>query len=137
MSNEIDPKDAADLGLKLVDNPVQPGERAWQVITLPGDAVVELVRTTSPSRLLSRLHVREDGGHVRWVLLEWVMGDHGQDPLALYAVLAHGSGHASGLREARHTYFGENGYVYYVNPAVLTWAFGQLRRWFDFEEDAK
>lgn len=70
------------------------------------------------------VNVREEL-HVTWALLRM----EGDD---LYSVVAHGSGPSGSLREPRHTYFGEDGYVFYVNPAILTWGFKQLERWFDF-----
>lgn len=48
----------------------------------------------------------------------------------------HGYGYAGGLRELRHTYWGEAdraGYIYYVNARLIADAFAILRRWFDLD----
>ena len=83
----------------------------------------------------NRLVVKVDGYGIDWALLRWVSGpsEPGKEP-EQYQVEMHGCGVTSKyLREARHTYFGEKGYIYYVNPALLAWAFGCLREWFDFD----
>jgi hypothetical protein len=42
----------------------------------------------------------------------------------------HGEGYAGNLREVRHTYWGENGYIYYVDGALITAAFARLSQLF-------
>lgn len=77
------------------------------------------------------LLVQEDANSisVHWVLLGWIATD-------TYEIVASGDGVAGSLREPRHTWFGDNGYIFYVNPKLLTWAFKQLERWFDFPEES-
>ena len=71
----------------------------------------------------------EKDGWLSWVLLEWVSGD-GADGIDLFDIVVHGEG-SSGLRECRHTYFGDDGYIFYLDGDVLSWGIEQLRQWFD------
>ena len=43
----------------------------------------------------------------------------------------HGYGFSEGLREMRHTYFGEEGYLFYVPMKSIIEAFGILMTYFD------
>lgn len=83
----------------------------------------------------SVLLVRVTGEHqgVDWILLEWCGRTPGKDDHH-YDVPAHGWGTGHGLREPRHTYFGQDGdgYVHYLDFDSLTWAIGILRQWMDF-----
>ena len=89
----------------------------------------------------------KDGHCVDWVLLECsASGITSKDSTGVwrlepdeFGILARGSGFAGNLREARHTYFapseeGEHGYVFYIKPRLLAWAFDCLREWFDFDD---
>lgn len=46
-------------------------------------------------------------------------------------VLFHGEGPSSALRELRHTYWGEDGYIFYVHADTVIAALNALREWFD------
>lgn len=48
-----------------------------------------------------------------------------------YSMVFHGSGPSGGLRECRHIWWGDDGYTYYLNFALVEQAFAALRRWFD------
>lgn len=59
----------------------------------------------------------------------------GDDREHAYSILASGEGtggESSNLREARPTYIGDNGYVFYINPDIFTWCFEKLKKYFDF-----
>jgi hypothetical protein len=43
----------------------------------------------------------------------------------------HGYGFTGGLRECRHTYWGEDGYLFYPNGRVIRLAFKELSKYFD------
>lgn len=82
---------------------------------------------------------KDDEGLTRWIdwaLLSWVSGPStpGDGP-EQYSVTMHGSGAGGILRESRHTYFGDKGYVFYVSPKTIAWAFDCLREWFDYDGD--
>jgi hypothetical protein len=78
------------------------------------------------------LIVHDHDGSVRWALLEWVSSNTDGTDMR-YEVEACGWGVGGPLREARHTYFGdEGGYIHDVSPSRLAWAFGVLGKWFDF-----
>lgn len=74
-----------------------------------------------------------DNGWVNWVLLE----AHTLEDPKEYVIYVEGcgTGYIDGfsLREARHTYFGKDGYIFYVKPDALTWCFDNLKKWFDFD----
>lgn len=46
-------------------------------------------------------------------------------------LLFNGHGPSDSLRECRHTYWGENGYVFYPNAPVIVAAFEALSEFFD------
>ncbi len=71
------------------------------------------------------LRVYQNNGWVEWVLLELV--NCGE-----YRIYTQGSGASENLREPRHTYFGVGGYIFYVNPEMLSWCFKILSKWFDY-----
>jgi hypothetical protein len=50
----------------------------------------------------------------------------------LYLVL-HGDGPAGELRELRHTYWGDEGYLFYPDVRVIVAAMAALKEWFDVE----
>lgn len=81
----------------------------------------------------ARLVIRENDASVDWGLFKWCMSDDEGDG---YELVAHGWGISGSLREARHTYFGPDGsgYIFYVEPWVLAWAFAKLATYFDFQE---
>ena len=53
------------------------------------------------------------------------------DRKTAYVMLLHGSGPSGNLRECRHIWWGEDGYTYYLNFAVVEAALRELRKWFD------
>lgn len=53
---------------------------------------------------------------------------------ATWSRVFHGEGFAGGLRELRHTYWGDpdaGGYVFYPDGELIAEAFAQLSEWFD------
>lgn len=76
---------------------------------------------------------------VDWALLEYAGHPSAQPDAVRYMLVMHGDGPSASLREPRHTYFGGDadaaGYVFYVQPKVIDWAFDCLREWFDFGGD--
>lgn len=46
-------------------------------------------------------------------------------------IVFYGNGPVGGLRELRHTYWGESGYIFYPDPLVICSAFVELGRYFD------
>jgi hypothetical protein len=43
----------------------------------------------------------------------------------------HGYGFSGALRECRHTYWGQDGYLFYSNGKVISLAFKELSKYFD------
>lgn len=92
--------------------------------------VVSLVN--NPDRPMAEdeglLVVRVDGHIVEFAVLEWDSSCAGED---FYSMVFHGQGVGSGLREMRHTYWGEGGYLFYAPADVIAAAFEALKEWFD------
>jgi len=85
----------------------------------------------------NRLVVRpaSDTHGVHWALLDCVSSEYSDGSPDQYHVTMHGWGTGDPLREARHTWVGDDGYVFYVDPSAIAWAFDCLREWFDFDGD--
>lgn len=102
--------------------------------------VLEHVRRIN--RGLDALLILDNDGWIRWALMT-CEGYPTDDPTAIRFQLAmHGEGPGGkddSLREPRHTWFGpsayQRGYLFYVQPKLLDWAFDQLREFFDFAGD--
>jgi hypothetical protein len=77
------------------------------------------------------LAVLADGDHVSFIVLMWAAKIDGD--LMLWEQVFRGCGPSGSLRELRHTWWGENGYIYYVNGELITDAFAKLRQWFDLD----
>lgn len=72
----------------------------------------------------------DDIDSVRFALFEWQCSD-ANDTNRQFAMVFHGVGVGGGLRECRHTYWGEGGYVYLMPLDVVAKAMAALRKWFD------
>lgn len=100
----------------------------WDTVSFRAQEGVQVYDGPEGSKLL--LHEGgEDGVIVIWCLLRCLGTGH-DGPV--YVVYMHGSGIYGMLREPRHTYFGEDGYISFVQPKLLAWAFNKLSRWFDY-----
>ncbi len=55
----------------------------------------------------------------------------GEDTLVYLVFHGEGPGGPDSLRECRHTYWGEDGYIFYPNGALITSAFASLAEFFD------
>lgn len=84
------------------------------------------------------LAVLEGEGESTWTefaVFEWNSGPSTVDGVecgpAMYAVVFCGAGPSGYLRELRHTYWGEDGYLHHLPAAVIADAFAKLQRWFD------
>lgn len=80
------------------------------------------------------VHV-EDGVVVTFAVFEFCMGSATRNGVEVepmkHTILFHGSGPSGSLRECRHIWWGENGYTYYADFALIEAALRELRRWFD------
>lgn len=99
---------------------------ATRVIELPNDGLLAVLL--------------EDAGpdlpefHVSFVCLGFYSGH--EDGTIDYQVVFHGSGPAGGLRECRHTFWGEAdnaGYIFYPNRKLICTALDALQQWFDLD----
>lgn len=95
----------------------------------------------------TKCEVRELDGH-GWLVLKPKEGEPAQDTWLQFAVLDfhcsegddtnaygklvfHGEGPTGVLRECRHTYWGEDGYVFYPSGTVIKAAFKALAEFYD------
>lgn len=53
------------------------------------------------------------------------------DTSKMYSMIFYGSGTLGALRECRHTYWGEEGYLFYPDGKLITAAFLELSEYFD------
>ena len=99
--------------------------RATEVISLEGDGVLAvLIEETA----------------ISIVVLRFASGGAAADADTYYEAVFHGNGFGDlaggGLRELRHTYWGEadnSGYIFYPNAKLICDAFKHLNRWFDLD----
>lgn len=86
----------------------------------------ERIRLTDSAWLL----VHDDDGIVEFAVFEFFMSD-ADGSNAQHTMLLHGSGPSGELRECRHIWWGEDGYTFYLDFAVVEATLKELRRWFD------
>lgn len=94
-------------------------DSGFEIIELPGDGIL----------------VRKDPSDtwIEFAVLEWhTEYMHLGEVLAVeYSMLFHGQGTGGCLRELRHTYWGEDGYLFYINRGLVEAAFKALEQWFN------
>lgn len=67
-----------------------------------------------------------------FAVLRFEHSDNDGSNIAVKTML-HGSGPSGNLRECRHTYWGENGYIFYPNKKVIKAALNELGKYFDLD----
>ncbi len=67
---------------------------------------------------------------MHFAVLQFVCSD-GDDKNVLTQVVFHGEGPSGNLRECRHTYWGDEGYIFYPNGKVIMAAFRALAEFYD------
>lgn len=80
------------------------------------------------------LVIREEGDsiYIEYALFDYSTGDCSDGTPALMKCIFHGYGFGGGLREMRHTYFGqEAGYVFYLPTQALIDSLKILQEYFD------
>lgn len=83
------------------------------------------------------LAVLEHEGHVSFVVLDWAGAEGVTEGAPVVRQLVfRGCGPSGELRELRHTWWGEDGYVHLPQGALIADAFAKLERWFDCGEGA-
>ena len=78
---------------------------------------------------LGLLAYRVKDGMVNLAVLAWAGGEGAE---CRYYPVFEGEGFL-GLRELRHTWWGENGYIHFVNRRTIEDAFEVLSKWFDLD----
>ena len=74
---------------------------------------------------------KKQGNWIRFAVMEFSHGT-GDGKENYMSVIFHGSGPSEGLRECRHTWWGEgDGYVFYPNGRTISLAFKELSKYFD------
>lgn len=95
------------------------------------DLIIELC----DSALLVVREEREDYSFTSFAVMQLDAGPSTRDGVecdpAEYSHLFSGEGPASNLRELRHTYWGDEGYLFDPPATVIADAFKHLKRWFD------
>jgi len=72
----------------------------------------------------------EDGkdGWIKWAVMDWYGSWNNKQ---FVNVEFQGEGPSGSLRECRHTYWGEDGYIFYPNGPLITAAFQELSKYYD------
>lgn len=97
-------------------------------------AVTEHI-TLARGGLLAVHQSGEDGLFVQFAVFEFSSSPYHDAEVAntQYSLLFYGEGPSSSLRECRHTWWGEEGYVFYPDAALITDALEKLKKWFDMD----
>lgn len=102
-----------------VEYSVDAIKKNFETVDLPLDAVLVL-KWSHP----------KDKFWLDFAVLEFEHSDI--DDTNVHAIsLFYGNGPSDSLRELRHTYFGKEGYLFYVKPIILVAAFKELSKYFD------
>lgn len=123
--------DLVDL-LSPVSNPFDDEELYYALTNVRSHA-------TSVSELFANgvgpglLAVLEDDARVivSFVVLEAMVGEGSDGHPALYRMVFEGHGVSGSLRELRHTYWGDDGYLHFPPSKLISDAFAKLEEWFD------
>lgn len=76
------------------------------------------------------LNWNEDGLNLQFAVLRFYQSDlYGKN--VLYQCLFHGCGPVGNLRECRHTYWGDGGYIFYLSGELIMDSFKKLSRYYD------
>lgn len=70
---------------------------------------------------------------VSWALLQGYHYEDESDIFDSFTLYASGEGVGGALREPRHSYFGNNGYLFYADVSLLKFCFQKLEKYFDFK----
>ncbi len=95
--------------------PLKEAETQYDVVKLTGKGWLVLKRETDL--------------WLKFAVLEFHSSDE-KDQVTT-TCLFHGEGTLGSLRECRHTYWGESGYLFYPNGPLITAALQQLSEFFD------
>lgn len=90
----------------------------------------ELQKLGEVKELIEDLYmlIRITDAHVEFAFFSFVEeGKHG----VLLEVVMYGDGYTDSLRECRHTYWGDSGYIFYPNAKHFTAIFKELAVYFD------
>ncbi|HET7380730.1 MAG TPA: hypothetical protein VFJ24_11865 [Gaiellales bacterium] len=104
-----------------------PDDTTYKITPAPGtEAIIQHRRRAFLCRAIGNL--------CDWVCLRWAMSDV-DGANERWSIWAHGSGTTGGLRECRHTWFGEDsdGYVFYLNRSDMEFLLDNLARFFDLD----
>lgn len=78
----------------------------------------------------------ESGIQVEFAVFDWSSSE-GPDLTDIdstqYTLLFYGEGPSDGLRECRHTYWGQEGYIFYPDAELISDALEKLKKWFDMQ----
>ena len=122
---------AGFMGLAPVPN-LANGEPAYLLRDICG-ASTEVVEIKDRDTLRALLAVVVERGSVKvnFALFQFACGDKVGPPDDQFSLVFHGDGIGGALREMRHSYWGENGYLFYADRQLIARALEALGKWFD------
>lgn len=103
------------------------GDTVYCIEDQDTDEIIDLPRH-------GKLLICNEGITVYFAVLDWQSGQSSDGTPDTYRMVFHGSGPSAGLRECRHTWWGEPdnaGYIFYPTFDVIEAALRELRRWFE------
>lgn len=79
------------------------------------------------------IRILDDEHWIKWYLFECCQRGitDGSEEYIIY-MCGEGPGGEDVLREPRHTWFGKDGYIFYVKPNLIAWCFEKLKKYFDY-----
>jgi hypothetical protein len=77
---------------------------------------------------------KEDRLWLKFAVLEFAYSER-DDTGIMYTCVFHGEGPSGNLRECRHTYWGEDGYLFYPDGRLIAEAFKELSKYYDCLSD--
>jgi len=78
------------------------------------------------------LNWNEEKYWLKFVVFDFFYSDADNKNVMLQPVF-HGEGTGGALRECRHTWWGDNGYIFYPNKNTIELALKELSKYFDFD----
>ena len=109
----------------------EPAYRACDIRAVATE-VIEIALDNCTYGALLAVVVDPGGLKINFALFEFAAGvSSAPCPDDQFSLVFHGEGYGAPLREMRHSYWGENGYLFYADRQLIARALEALGKWFD------
>lgn len=102
----------------------------WTAYSLEWARARYEVREIVPNRCWLVINRKPDSTWIKFAVLDFLRGSSSGQDVKTFLVF-HGEGPAGPLRECRHTYWGDDGYLFYPSIVVITAALTALKEFYD------